>query len=239
MSGVHVLKEALSGMFPTCIVCRERVPKSRAFFKENDICLCEDCEERIDRFKSAAVFKEMKLPEFVLCAYPYIGELRNSFIRYKFLGEYAYAGIFAELMTNCIKQFWRKGDFDLIVPVPLSGERTEERGYNQSALIAERVAKNLGVEYSEKALFRIKNTKRQSGLSYMERSENIKGAFRACGEYVCGRSILLIDDVYTIGATMYECAKMLNGAGAAKVAGCSLFKTISPEFKNKKEYDGF
>lgn len=221
---------------PMCIICRERTPYGCGFRGEENICICNDCMEKIDKYSSPAVFKGKTDLKYYLCSFPYTGVLREAFIRYKFFGERAYAEIFSQFMIDCIKEFWHDGDFDLIVPVPLSAERMTERGYNQAALLAQRVAEALDTEYSEEVLFRIINTRRQSELSYEERSINIKDAFLARGMQLKGKSVLLVDDVYTVGATMRECAKTLREAGAAKIAGLALFKSVSPEIKNKKEY---
>lgn len=236
MKRINIFEKLIPKNRPLCIVCRERVPGEYAHVFADNLCICEECYDRIDKFESPAAFEGRKNLKFHIAAFPYTGVLRDAFVRYKFGGERAYGRIFALLLTDCIESFWTPGDFDLIVPVPLSAERICERGYNQSALIAEYTAERLGAEYRDDLLFRTRNTERQSGLNTASRFRNVRGAFMADKTKAAGKSVLLVDDVYTIGATMSECADALFSAGAVKAAGLTLFKSVAPEMKNKKEY---
>ena len=106
--------------------------------------------------------------------------------------------------------------FDLIVPIPIHRKRREERGYNQAEILAKKVAKKTGIEYNKSVLKRVKDTSVMRKLSPLERRENLRGAFESSG-YARGKSILLIDDIYTTGATADECAKVLKDSGAVSV----------------------
>lgn len=109
-----------------------------------------------------------------------------------------------------------------VIPVPLSRRRLRERGFNQSALIAQRIARALSLPCVAGALARIRHTAPQTKTKERkERIENVKGAF-ACGDNkaVKGKNIMLIDDVVTTGATLSECAKALKAAGAKKIIAC-------------------
>jgi ComF family protein len=109
---------------------------------------------------------------------------------------------------------------DALLPVPLHRLRLWTRRYNQSALLAQRIAAFSGLAYRPELLIRSRATRRQVGLDHDRRRNNVKGAFRvpeaAKGE-VRGRRIVLIDDVMTTGATAGACAKALKRAGAARV----------------------
>jgi ComF family protein len=109
---------------------------------------------------------------------------------------------------------------DAIVPVPLHWRRLWARRFNQSALLAEVIAKASGRPVAHAALKRVKATPQQVGLPKSERALNVQGAFRvpteAKGE-VAGRKLLLVDDVLTSGATVDACARALLRAGAASV----------------------
>lgn len=99
--------------------------------------------------------------------------------------------------------------FDTVIPVPLSKKSLKKRGYNQSALIAKYVADYFNAEYHDDLLVKIKETKKQSNLKLPERRKNIKGAFAVSNKNkLYGRSVLLVDDIYTTGCTMREAAKM-------------------------------
>lgn len=99
--------------------------------------------------------------------------------------------------------------FDTVIPVPLSKKTLKQRGYNQSALIAKYIADYFGAEFYDNVLIKIKETKTQSALKLPDRRKNVKGAFSIRdGKYIYGRTILLVDDIYTSGCTMREAAKM-------------------------------
>jgi len=106
---------------------------------------------------------------------------------------------------------------DLITPVPLSKKRLQERGYNQVALIARPLSLALGWRYTPRALARLRETASQVGLSAEERRKNVSGAFKADASRVGGRTILLVDDIATTGATLAACAQALLVAGASDV----------------------
>ena len=123
--------------------------------------------------------------------------------------------------------------YDLVIPVPVSKERMKERGYNQAGLIASRFAERMGIPYDETVLIRSSKTVAMKDLNAMQRRLNIKGAFEVTergkkliraelkmGEYDKdgqAKSLMLIDDIYTTGATLDECARVLKEAGAERV----------------------
>jgi ComF family protein len=106
---------------------------------------------------------------------------------------------------------------DLVVPVPLARRRQKGRGYNQVGLIARPLSMALGLAYETGALDRCLETRSQVGLTKAERHENVRDAFRAARRRVSGRTILLIDDVATTGATLSSCAAALLAGGATEV----------------------
>ena len=116
---------------------------------------------------------------------------------------------------------------DLLVPVPLHRRRARERGYNQSALLAMRVARAWGLPVAHDALARIAPTRPQTELDAAARRGNVRGAFAARRpEAVAGRHVLLVDDVFTTGATAAECARCLVGAGAEAVGVLTLARAL-------------
>ena len=106
----------------------------------------------------------------------------------------------------------------MVVPVPLFPKRNRTRGYNQSELLAKNFAPRVGLTADTKSLVRIKNTVSQTTLGRMGRLANMKGAFSCKNPAaVKGKTVLLIDDVATTGATLEGCAAALKAAGAKKV----------------------
>ena len=107
---------------------------------------------------------------------------------------------------------------DAVLPVPLYGKRLRQREFNQSALIARHIAKDIGAALILDCLVKTKDTIPQVGLNSGERRRNIRNAFTVHSKpEIEGRSVLLIDDVVTTGATVSECARVLKKSGAASV----------------------
>ena len=102
---------------------------------------------------------------------------------------------------------------DAVVPVPLHAQRREERGYNQSELLASELCRVTGLPLEPAWLERTQATRQQVGLNAAERRQNVAGAFAAAGS-VRGHVLLLVDDVYTTGATLDACAEAATAAGA-------------------------
>ena len=114
---------------------------------------------------------------------------------------------------------------DLVVPVPLHWWRHSRRGYNQAALVARALARRADLPLSTGALARRRAGRRQLGLSRQERLASLAGCYAARVSRVRGRTILLVDDVVTTGATLEACARELRRAGAAGVVGCAFART--------------
>ena len=123
--------------------------------------------------------------------------------------------------------FWK--DADLIAPVPLHWTRLLRRRYNQSAILGARVAKAAGIMFLPDVLARVRRTPVQGHLNATQRHKNVAHAFnvpRHRAASIAGKVIVLVDDVYTTGATVNECAKALLDAGAAKVYVLTLAKAL-------------
>ncbi|MBI4117271.1 MAG: ComF family protein [Parcubacteria group bacterium] len=111
----------------------------------------------------------------------------------------------------------------VIIPVPLHKRKFNQRGYNQSELIAAKISESLNIEAVNDCLFKIRPTKDQAKLKEDKRLGNLKNVFLCAKPWlVSGRKILLVDDVYTTGATMNECAKVLKEAGAKEIIGLAI-----------------
>lgn len=120
-------------------------------------------------------------------------------------------------------------EYDFIFPIPIHKKRLRERGFNQATLLAKGIAKNVGVEVVTDALVRYRNTSPQSNLDREARQTNIIGAFELQKkEVVRDKRILVLDDVYTTGATVREAVKVLWDADPVEVDVLTLARALDP-----------
>ncbi len=149
----------------------------------------------------------------------YEGALRELIHLFKYAKIKPLAGRLGKLIASAIP---RDQAFDLIVPVPLHWRRRMGRGFNQSELLADAVARRYGAR-AVNAMRRKRSTAVQAGLTNSKRRLNVAGAFAVRRrEAVEGRRVLLVDDVMTTGATLSACAGALKRAGARYVAVLTL-----------------
>ena len=124
-------------------------------------------------------------------------------------------------------------DAAVIVPVPLHPMRYLSRRFNQSAELARWLSKRSGVTFDPEILLRTKKTRQQVGLGANERQDNVRGAFAVSDGQkikIAGKSILLVDDVYTTGATVNAAAKVLKKAGAAQVDVLTFARVVPGDY---------
>ncbi|RLB07958.1 MAG: ComF family protein [Deltaproteobacteria bacterium] len=157
----------------------------------------------------------------------YEGALKEAIHRFKYLGEFPLLKVFADLMSTTFQALCLDHPVDLIVPVPLHVRRLRQRGFNQALLLAKELSKRTGIRYGQRVLRKVKDTPFQSTLKGTERRKNIKGAFHVNNtEEARGKSILLVDDVCTTGATVNECARTLLNGGAERVVALTLARVV-------------
>ncbi|MBI5234328.1 MAG: ComF family protein [Deltaproteobacteria bacterium] len=219
----RLARETLDLFFPpVCLLCEQRLAVQG---------LCEGCLEGLNRIHSprcsvcgvpfgndkgpdrpcAQCLK--KRPPFVSArsALYYNDAASLAIRRFKYHGDSSLAIPFSALMTEAMG----KGTVDLIVPVPLHKKRLRQRGFNQSLILARALSKSTGIEVDYKCLKRIRHTLPQVELKEDERLVNVKGAFKVMDiSRIKGKRMLLVDDVYTTGATVRECSSALKKAGA-------------------------
>ena len=152
--------------------------------------------------------------------------ISGSLYRFKYEGRREYADYYGVEMARTLEDFLAQAGSshipDLLVPVPCSAQRLRKRGYNQAAVLAQKLSERSQIPVAESALERSRDTQAMRIMSASERQNNLKKAFHAYGNSVRLKSIMLIDDIYTTGATIDACAGALLEAGAKEVSFLTL-----------------
>jgi len=187
--------------------------------------LCAAC--RANRYHGAPPIEAMR------SIYAFDGPVRDAVHRFKYRGRTSLARPLAELLW----QGWQTPlasaiprDIDWITPVPLQAWRKWRRGYNQSELLADELSR-FCARPALKVLWRRRHTRSQTAFSARDRQGNVRDAFaidptEIAARELSGRSILLLDDVCTTGATIYECARVLKQNGAKAVYALTLARQL-------------
>ncbi len=156
----------------------------------------------------------------------FAGPLRQALHRLKYKRDI----ILADSLARELARAWRAYGLPAwtVLPVPLSAQGLQARGYNQAALLARGLADLARLPYQAEGLTRVRHTHSQVGLPAAARRANVRGAFAASREQVAGRSFILVDDICTTGATLAACAEALHLAGAAAIWGLTLGRALAP-----------
>lgn len=214
-----------------CGYCDEITDDGRYVCKKCDLTInseelknrCKFCGTKLftkDRVCPKCAKEKKYYDEFIFFA-EYKDVLKDKMLAYKFSDKKYLKNFFAYELAKCLRGI----EADFITGVPITKKRRKERGYNQTNLIAKELAQLLNIEYLPDILVKIKDTEHQSKLSKWERKFNIKNSFKVTDKYnIDGKNILLIDDIFTTGATVNECSKILKGAGAGRVTVSAILK---------------
>jgi ComF family protein len=202
-----------------CVACYQKLPRLlQPFCKkcgkpESSGGLCSSCwgqQTEIDGIRSVFRFD---------------GAIRQAVYGLKYRNLKAISGCLATLMASYLKDNPVPGE--ILVPVPLHVHRLRERGYNQSSLLADELGKLIALQVVDNSLWRFKDSLPQARTSTVEeRGKNVKEAFACRDDKLSGKSIILIDDVCTSGATLEACAAALKAAGTISVWGLTLAREI-------------
>ena len=170
-----------------------------------------------------------KNPWYDLARAPYFysGIIMESIQRFKYKSGTYLAPFLGELLSSFVREWIHNPKDIFIVPVPLHKRRLRERGFNQSLLLARILASDLGNQLDYLSLIRNRYTRAQTGLKKKERRKNVKGAFSIIHpDAIKDKKILLVDDVFTTGYTLNECARTLKKSGATTVFCLTMVRTL-------------
>ncbi|MCY4402092.1 MAG: ComF family protein [Candidatus Poribacteria bacterium] len=159
----------------------------------------------------------------------YDGTLQQLIHLYKFEKRTSLVKHLVQLIFKHLPEDLPIDEYDYILPIPIHKKRLRERGFNQTTLLAEHISKKSNNPILRDALIREKNTSPQSGLDREARQTNIIGAFSLRkSEAICNRKILVLDDVFTTGATVREAVKVLWNADPIEVDVLTLARAVNP-----------
>ncbi len=208
-----------------CVNCREKIK-----YLNESICplcgiafldspagnhLCGNCLEQRPFFSIARA----------VAAYEKV--ILEAIHKFKYGRDLSIGSILASFMADFQFPDFDYRNYSLIIPVPLHIKKLRQRGFNQSVILARALKKKWQIPLNYFLLKRSKFTLTQTGLHKKEREKNIKGAFEVTSaKDVKDKNIILVDDVYTTGATLNECAKTLRKAGAKDVAVLTLARVL-------------
>jgi competence protein ComFC len=212
----YVCGARCSGRYGLCDGCMEKImPISPPF--------CVKCGRHVaikNSLCNECGSKEAFVEKAWSCCH-YKDTIKECIHLFKYNGYAGLRDVFGNIMADFVKKNGVHKEINLLVPVPIHSAKKRERAYNHASILASSLSKALAIPMDTKNLRKIRWTTSQSELDKDKRLKNVKDSFLVIDKNAfAGRSVLLIDDVYTTGATINECARVLLAAGADKV--CSL-----------------
>ena len=203
-------------LYCICDSCMEELP-----FNTGKTCL--RCDSAISSDANYCVNCKNSAPQYKRnkSVFLYDGVVKKFVRQLKFDNKKFYASTLSNFIASEYVKLNK--DFDIIIPVPIHKDREKRRGYNQATLLCTSLKEKLKLNVDENVLTKERATRSQAYLSREEREKNLEDAFKVVDrKLVKGKTILLVDDVFTTGTTINECAKTLRSAGAKEVHSLTL-----------------
>ena len=187
---------------PTCIKCGKVLDDDREY--------CSDC------MKTEHIYDQ------AVSLYEYSDGIKQSIYRFKYHNKREYATIYAREIADKCGMVIKAWNADVIIPVPIHESKLKQRGYNQAGLIADNLAEQLGIDVDNNYIMRVRKTTPMKELSNMERVKNLQNAFQIHDNGIRYSKVLIVDDIYTTGATLDACARILKQYGTDRVYAVTL-----------------
>ena len=200
--GSDVCEECMKALKPVkspcCMKCGKPIDNDEDEY-------CGDCKKHPKSFKRG-------FPAFL-----YEGAIKASLYDFKYKNQRNYAEFYSRSIVQMYGKQLKSLGIDGIVPVPVYSRKRRMRGYNQAELLAEKIGRNLDIPVYPDYLERVVDTSPQKELNDKERMKNLKNAFKIGQNKIKLKKILLVDDIYTSGATIEACTKVLLSASTEAV----------------------
>ncbi len=224
-------------VFPENIKC---VFCGKELFDKREVCACDECLSKLSKIENPCLKCGVEIDDLAqycdVCknqkhnfakasaCFNFEEFERNIIYKFKYDDGKYLAKTLAHFMAEKLKEeCW---NIDIVIAVPLATKRKKSRGYNQSELLAKEICNLVGLKFESEVVLKIKETSTQTSLGYRKRSENLKDSFEVCDkEKIKRKSVLIVDDVFTTGATTNEIAKQLKVNGAKEVYVLTLCHT--------------
>jgi competence protein ComFC len=214
-----------------CLLCGEKITHTRficdgcAEFELNRPPFCQKCGITISEVNSTRICTDCVKTSFYFnrCFSPFVFKepLAGLIHKYKYQGYKSLGGLLGERLFRCLKDsYFRFWEYDLITYVPLHKQKLRQREYNQSFILAEYIAERSGLPLV-KALSVKKYIKPQVDKGYSQRQAGLRGNFILNAD-ISDKKIILVDDVFTTGATLSECSRVLKKNKASQIAAVTL-----------------
>lgn len=183
---------------------------------------CMKCGKEIEGEESEYCSDCERYPKTFKRCYPlfnYVEPVKSSILAVKYKNRREYCDYYGRAMAERLCGIIVGENIDALVPVPVHRHKLKTRGYNQAQVLAEIMGKHLGIPVCTDMLLRLEDTRPQKELDNLQRANNMKNAFGAGSFHREYKRIMIVDDIYTTGATMDTCAEILMGMGAEAVYG--------------------
>lgn len=205
----NVLDFLLGIIYPEhCVCCNKEIAYNKTF--------CDDCKLLLNDAPVNISTSGLAISK-IHARYVYKSPASDIVKTYKFKHKKAYSDILSQWVYEAFIANCSASDYDIATCVPMTNKEMKEKGFNHNALILKKFAEKANIKYDPNLLLKTRETSMQVRLGAKDRMENMKNLYIASEENVKGLRILVIDDVFTTGATMNECARAFLTAGAIKV----------------------
>lgn len=233
---MNFLKNMLFFIFPRkCEMC-ETISESY---------ICDKCKSKLEKTELLYLnriddYSKDNTKYFDEHAYifEYNSIIREKIIEYKFKNKPYLGKMFSEFFVKNEKMCGFFEKYDIIIPVPMTNKKIKERGYNQTEIIAKIISQNItNITMQKNVLIKYKNNKVQSQLNKEQRQQNVQNVYELNNEEIIkNKNILILDDIYTTGATCNECAKTLRKAQPNKIGIITIAKDCEKiQVKNNRK----